>query len=286
MPLRNNDIWLTFGIQCGKDKLDLVQGVKGPLDFMQRRCPNVGRMSSKVIKDLLMEAICGRTECDKEDVARLLCLYICAKLFFATTGEHIGWAFMRVIDKLETLRLYDWTAIIRNILKSSLTETYDRPERVIGCVISLLFLICEHSNIVQPERCNVTLRFCKWNIGRLIGRLKRINFSTKCAIKVNCNKVVGTINMWVDDGDAVDTTGLANTEVSFNYWKPDLPNGGNVEIHGACVTENRNSSTPDVKKTRGKKILTIGESWPVLFPDLLDLSCTPDSEIVHTETDE
>ncbi|THG04327.1 hypothetical protein TEA_011039 [Camellia sinensis var. sinensis] len=232
-------------------------------------------MFSKVIKDLLMEAICGRTECDEEDVAKLLCLYICAKLFFATTGEHIRWAFVRVIDKLETLRLYDWTAIIRNTLISSLTETYDRPERVIGCVISLL-----HSIIVQPEHCNVTLRFCKWNIGTLIGGLKGINFSTKCAIKREGVVLdVDPVNMWVDDGDAVDTTGLADTEISFDCWKLDSPNGDNVEMHGACVTENQNSSTPDVKKTRGKKILTIEESWPVLFPNLLDLSCTPNSDI-------
>ncbi|KAI8007846.1 hypothetical protein LOK49_LG07G00104 [Camellia lanceoleosa] len=66
LPLRNNDIRLIFGLQCGKDKLDLSVGQKGPSDFMQRRCPNVGRMSSKVIKDLLMEAIRGRSvHCDK-----------------------------------------------------------------------------------------------------------------------------------------------------------------------------------------------------------------------------
>ncbi|KAI8021519.1 hypothetical protein LOK49_LG03G00475 [Camellia lanceoleosa] len=98
LPLRNNDIRLIFGVQCGKDKLDLSQGQKGPLDFMQRSCPNVRRMSSKVIKDLLMEAIRGHTVRDEQDVAKLLCLFICAKLFFATTDEHIGWSFVRVIN--------------------------------------------------------------------------------------------------------------------------------------------------------------------------------------------
>ncbi|KAL7247886.1 hypothetical protein ACSBR2_002732 [Camellia fascicularis] len=87
LPLRNNDTMLIFGVQCGKEKLDLAHGGKGPSDFMQRRCANVSRISLKVIKDLLIEAICGRTERDEEDVAKLVCLYICAKLFFATTGE-------------------------------------------------------------------------------------------------------------------------------------------------------------------------------------------------------
>ncbi|GMP88103.1 hypothetical protein CsSME_00040206 [Camellia sinensis var. sinensis] len=139
---------------------------------MQRRCANVSRISSKVIKDLLAEAICGRTERDEEDVVKLLCLFVCAKLFFAMTGEHIGW---RVIDKLDTLRHYDWTATIRNTLIGSLNEMHNRPEKVTGCVISLLFLICEHSNIITPERPNVTPRFCRWNIAAAVGKLRVIN---------------------------------------------------------------------------------------------------------------
>lgn len=80
---------------------------KEPVDFIQRRCPNVSRISSKGIKDALVVAMRGRTERDEEYVAKLICLYICAKLCFATTSESIGWAFVRVIDKLETLHLYD-----------------------------------------------------------------------------------------------------------------------------------------------------------------------------------
>ena len=80
----------------------------------------------------------GKTERDEEDVAKLMCLYICAKLFFPTTGESIGWAFVRVIDNLETLRLHDWTATIRNSLVSLLNEAHSKPEWVTGCVVALL----------------------------------------------------------------------------------------------------------------------------------------------------
>ncbi|CAL5423878.1 unnamed protein product [Camellia sinensis] len=179
LPLRNNDIRLIFGVQCGKEKLDLTQGGKRPSDFMQRRCTNVSRISSKVRKDLLAEAICGHTERDEEDVAKLLCLFVCAKLCFATTDEHIGWAFVRVIDKLDTLRHYDWTATIRNTLIGSLNEMHNRPEKVTGCVILLL-----HSNIITPERPNVTPRFCRWNIAAAVGKLRVINLSAEGCFEV------------------------------------------------------------------------------------------------------
>lgn len=103
---------------------------KAPSDFIQRRCPNVGRISSKLIKDLLLVAMRGEMESAEEDVAKLVCLYICAKLFFAVTCESIGWAFVRVIDKLNTLRSYDWTATIRNTLIGSLNEMHSKTEKV------------------------------------------------------------------------------------------------------------------------------------------------------------
>ncbi|KAL7220901.1 hypothetical protein ACSBR2_013730 [Camellia fascicularis] len=227
------------------------------------------RISSKVIKDLLMQAICGRTESDEEDVAKLFCLYICMKLFFATTDEHIGWAFVRVIDKLETLRIFDWTTAIRNTLISSLNETHSKPERVTSCVVVLL-----HLEIIKPDHSNVTPRLCRWNLGTLIGRLKGVNLLAIGSIK--CDKIVGTsiecyllksvlngmeanqnegIVFDVDpvtvrrrEGADVGVEDVVVVEPSFDWWRPDSPNGGNVEMSGLSETENRNIRTPDGKK--------------------------------------
>ncbi|KAL7210021.1 hypothetical protein ACSBR1_031570 [Camellia fascicularis] len=297
LPLHNNDIRLIFGVQCGKEKLDLTQGGKGPFDFMQRRCANVSRISSKVIKDLLAEAICGRAERDEEDVAKLLCLYVCAKLFFATTGEHISWAFVRVIDKLDTLRHYDWTATIRNTLIGSLNEMHNRPEKVTGCVVALLFLICEHSNIVTPERSNVTPRFCRWNIGAVVGKLRVLNLSAEGCIEVQCGKLVGTITechvlkvvaaaielkecgrirMDMDSAEVCDgcravieTDDVGSVEPSFNCWQPDTKNGDSLddlEVHEVTqfvVNDGSNQRTPSNSlsgKVSGSGNVTSGES--------------------------
>ncbi|KAL7198454.1 hypothetical protein ACSBR2_020861 [Camellia fascicularis] len=281
-----------------------IGGAKLPL-----RNNNISRISSKVIKDLLAEAIYGRTERDEEDVAKLLCLYVCAKLFFATTGEHIGWAFVRVIDKLDMLRQYDWTATIRNTLIGSLNEMQNRPEKVTSCVISLLFLICEHSNIITPERPNVTPRFCRWNIAAAMGKLRVIYLSAEGCIE--CGKLVGTITechilklaaaanepkeggrirMDVDpakvcDGRraVVDTDDVGNVEPSFNCWQADTTNGGNMKMERGNDYDNKNTGTPSSKDKVGVKLASRGEVWPVLFPDLLELSGTPDGEAVGDE---
>ncbi|THG11358.1 hypothetical protein TEA_018860 [Camellia sinensis var. sinensis] len=75
LPLRNSDIRLLFGIQCGKENLDVAQIGKALSDFIQQLCPNISRISSKVIKDLLVVAMRGNSERDEEDVVNLVCLY-------------------------------------------------------------------------------------------------------------------------------------------------------------------------------------------------------------------
>ncbi|XP_028096747.1 uncharacterized protein LOC114296636 [Camellia sinensis] len=311
LPLRNNDIRLIFGVQCGREKLDMTHGGKGPSDFIQRRCAKVSRISSKLIKDLLGEAICGRTERDEEDVAKLLCVYVCAKLFFATTGEHIGWAFVSVIDKLDTLQQYDWSATIRNTLIGSLNEMHNKPEKVTGCVVALLFLICEHSNIIAPERPDVTPRFCRWNIASAVGKLRAINLSSEGCFEVHCAKLVGTINEChilkvpaaaietkecgrirmdveppgvCDERRAViETDDVGSVEPSFNCWQPAKKTKGDMQIEGGNDYDNKNTGTPTSKEKVAGKLVSRGDVLPVLFPDLLELASTPDGEDVGEE---
>ncbi|XP_028097860.1 uncharacterized protein LOC114297598 [Camellia sinensis] len=244
----------------------------------------------------------GNTERNEEDVAKLVYLYVCAKLFFAHTGESICWAYVRVIDKLDTLHLYDWIGMIRSTLISSLNELHNRPKNVTGCVIALLFLIYEHTNIVEPDRHNVFPTFCRWNIGKLVGKLKGVDLLVDGSMEVNCGKICGTIieryfvevtpnghvpikrdekvldvdpvNVWDGQRGVMDREDMNVVELSFNCWQPDSPNGGEVEMS----LDNNNETMPKAQpysnvKDCGK-MLSSGESWPVLFLDLLDLSST------------
>ncbi|KAL7214471.1 hypothetical protein ACSBR1_026809 [Camellia fascicularis] len=86
----DDDIKLIFGIQCGFGCLDLTPRPKPLSDFVQRRCVNTSRITSKLIRTLLVEAAEGSTACDMEDTAKLLCLYACGKLFFSNSGKTIS----------------------------------------------------------------------------------------------------------------------------------------------------------------------------------------------------
>ncbi|CAL5353398.1 unnamed protein product [Camellia sinensis] len=221
------------------------------------------------IRDLLGEAICGRTERDEEDVAKLLCLYVCAKLFFATTGEHIGWAFVRVIDKLDTLQQYDWSATIRNTLIGSLNEMHNKPEKVTGCVVALL-----HSNIIAPEQPDVTPRFCCFEV-------------PAAAIET---KECGRIRMDVEPPGVCDerravieTDDVGSVEPSFNCWQPAKKTKGDMQMEGGNDYDNKNTGTPTSKEKVAGKLVSRGDVLPVLFPYLLELAGTPDGEDVGEE---
>ncbi|GMP95036.1 hypothetical protein CsSME_00044248 [Camellia sinensis var. sinensis] len=116
IELTSIDIQLIFGIHGGKQSLDVLHGPRLPTDFIQRRCPNIARINLKTIKELLMDALLGNTSQDHQDVTNVLCLYLCGKLFFTTSGETVGWGFVRVVEDLENMKAYDWAGTIYTTL--------------------------------------------------------------------------------------------------------------------------------------------------------------------------
>ncbi|XP_028079654.1 uncharacterized protein LOC114281408 [Camellia sinensis] len=84
-------------------------------------------------------------------------------------------------------------------------------------------------------------------------------------------------------GAAVGTDDVGSMGPSLNCWQVDTPNAGNIKMKGRDDYENKNTGTPTSKVKVGGKIVAGGEVWPVLFPDLLELSSTPDGEAVGEE---
>ncbi|KAF5959083.1 hypothetical protein HYC85_000292 [Camellia sinensis] len=107
VDLSDEDIKLLFGLQCGDAFLDLTARQSSPSDFVQRRCVGTSRITAKIVRDMLTEAAAGDTPRDHEDTSKLLCLYVCRKLFFANSGETISWTFIRYVDNLEAMKMYD-----------------------------------------------------------------------------------------------------------------------------------------------------------------------------------
>ncbi|XP_028057920.1 uncharacterized protein LOC114261803 [Camellia sinensis] len=289
VPLRRSDIRLVFGIQCGVDQLDLAHRSRPPSDFIQRRCDIVGRILCKKIKELLDYALQGNSRNDEEDVAKLLSLYICAKLFFTTTGESIGWAFVRVIDKLSTIQLYDWAAAIRAALIASLNEFHNRPKR---------FFICEYTNIIEPERHSVLPRFCRWNITSLTTKTEGVDLMRRRQFEVRYGKLEVTIlerykvgttlvsgECMRTEGKVLDVQPLSMNigvprkdvrddvvKASFNYWQVNSSAGVHVQKGGMTDKADTDDGGSKFVTKRGLGAVVRDEWWPVLFPNLLDLS--------------
>ncbi|KAL7170842.1 hypothetical protein ACSBR2_035664 [Camellia fascicularis] len=139
VKIGKREIRLLFGIQCGITRLDLSPCQRLVSDFVQRRCHNAVRVSSKLVKTLFEEAVRGRSRVDEEDTVKLPVLYVCGKLFFSNSGETISWAFVRYIDDLHHIRTYDWTGAILQTLMGSIKDFYRTPEKVTGCVVALLY---------------------------------------------------------------------------------------------------------------------------------------------------
>ncbi|KAL7237723.1 hypothetical protein ACSBR2_003928 [Camellia fascicularis] len=107
MNIHNSDIKLIFGVDCGSKPMDISYGAKPKTGIINKRCKNVSRLTSKWIRTLLTEALKGKKKDDNEDVARLVCMYACQKLFFSTSGETIGWGYYAHMVPLESMQEYD-----------------------------------------------------------------------------------------------------------------------------------------------------------------------------------
>ncbi|KAL7236198.1 hypothetical protein ACSBR1_019454 [Camellia fascicularis] len=127
-----SDVSLIFGVDCGTKAMDLSYGAKPTTGIIHRMCKDVSRLSVAKLREILSQALKGTKKHDNEEVARLVCMYACVKLFFSTSGETIGWAFYSYMDPLDKMIEYDWAESIRATLMASLGQNCAKPGRVTG----------------------------------------------------------------------------------------------------------------------------------------------------------
>ncbi|KAI8563315.1 hypothetical protein RHMOL_Rhmol03G0102900 [Rhododendron molle] len=74
---------------------------------------------STIIRQKIKELKSSNKQQDIDDVAKLLCLFLCVILFFSTTGTTANWCHICYMDNLQNVKKYEWTGAIRNyVLKS------------------------------------------------------------------------------------------------------------------------------------------------------------------------
>ncbi|CAL5437957.1 unnamed protein product [Camellia sinensis] len=251
----DEDVRLLFGLQCGNAFLELTARPKPASDFVQQRCQGVSRITMKLVKDLLVEAAKGTTPRDYEDTAKLLCLYACVKLFFSTSGESVSWTFIRYVENLDAMKSYDWAGAIRNSLMSSIRDFHRTPHKVTGCVIALLYWLCEHTSIVEAKLAHQFPRFLKWNIGELLASARGVKLSEAVSFQVSPGQLVAD-------------------EREINILKgEDMVGGEHVDlrdngVHNGLGGVHLNESTLEItgSSTLGSQPNAPGPSAPVFTP--------------------
>ncbi|CAL5349681.1 unnamed protein product [Camellia sinensis] len=133
-----NDTTLIFGLEGGKGAMSLRYSKKPKSAFLRRRFQKDTRLTGPVLKNALVKAMKSKQPTDFKDVAIIVTLYLCLTLFFAPSGNSIGWVFIKYVEPLESMKQYDWPEAITSTLIDSIMALHKTPEKVMGCVIALL----------------------------------------------------------------------------------------------------------------------------------------------------
>ncbi|CAL5424354.1 unnamed protein product [Camellia sinensis] len=139
LTFTTNDMTLIFGLEGGKGAMSLRYSKKPKSAFLRRRFQKDTRLTGPVLKNALIKAMKGKRPTDFKDVGIIVTLYLCLTLFFATSGNSIGWVFIKYVEPLESMKQYDWSEAITSTLIDSIMALHKTPEKVAGCVIALLW---------------------------------------------------------------------------------------------------------------------------------------------------
>ncbi|THG14400.1 hypothetical protein TEA_014838 [Camellia sinensis var. sinensis] len=121
-------------------------------------------MTSASIQKLITKLLRSKKKEDREDVVRLVCLLICLLLLYLGTGTTIGWGFMKYLEDIDKMKSYDWCDAAKKHLTKSIERNINQIDKVSGCVMVILYWICEHTSTIKPNAKNAIPRFAKWNI--------------------------------------------------------------------------------------------------------------------------
>ncbi|KAH7840863.1 hypothetical protein Vadar_022614 [Vaccinium darrowii] len=167
------DLVSFYDIQGREDFVSLQYGCKEAIKFVTRRKIEDKRLTTTSVRQLLLQYVKGDETDDVEDVARLLCLYLLHTFFFPM-GINVKWVLCERVDDLKRMRRYEWNGTIIKELMSSIKKYHNESRKVSGCVMSLLYWLCEHTNLANPLHPEHPLGIVRWSIPQLVNKFKKV----------------------------------------------------------------------------------------------------------------
>ncbi|KAH7834305.1 hypothetical protein Vadar_014715 [Vaccinium darrowii] len=89
-------------------------------------------------------------------------------------GINVKWVLCERVDDLERMQRYDWNGAIIKELMSSIKKYHNEPRKVSRCVMSLLYWLCEHTNLANPLYPEHLLGIVRWSIPQLVNKFKKV----------------------------------------------------------------------------------------------------------------
>ncbi|KAG5539927.1 hypothetical protein RHGRI_020224 [Rhododendron griersonianum] len=162
------DLTLIFGIKSGPTKIHLQGSPRRPIsDFLDKVFKKEKEMLVSRMKIFLREAFTERSIDSAQDVARVLMMLVLATIFVPLSQPKLSWAYCPFIEDLNTSTTYAWSTFITEHLVKELDTKHTNPTTVGGCVLGLLYWLCEHTSIMNMQQSKETAncpRFMKWDM--------------------------------------------------------------------------------------------------------------------------
>ncbi|KAG5549679.1 hypothetical protein RHGRI_014844 [Rhododendron griersonianum] len=149
--IQANDVALIFGIVSGEEPITNQYQKRNEVQLLARRNLTTKGMTTKIVGNLIESIIENDDEESIKDVVRLL------------------------MEDLTAISNYNWSQAILDNLRKSVEAYPTKPKDVAGCVMLLLYWLCERTNIIEQETQRSTVpRILKWNLQKLKKKLEGI----------------------------------------------------------------------------------------------------------------
>ncbi|KAH7842967.1 hypothetical protein Vadar_011162 [Vaccinium darrowii] len=173
MEVTREDMERVFGVKCGNEFVSLRAGCKESIKFVTRRGITEAKWTTKSVKQLLEQYVKSDEQGYIEDVARLLCVFLCHTFFFPT-GTTVKWVHLQRVEDLDRMGEYDWTGAIVKDLMTSVRKHHREPRKVTGCVVALLYWLAEHTNLTEALHPEHPIGIVKWSLPTLASKFKKL----------------------------------------------------------------------------------------------------------------
>ncbi|KAH7841893.1 hypothetical protein Vadar_010873 [Vaccinium darrowii] len=164
VKITEKEMTLIFGLQSGPNRIRLAPKPKKPnTKFADRICTKTDRIVTiGSLRECFEKVVKKNRPQDAKDVARVLTLYLLATVFCLHTTSRLNWNYLEFVEDLEASTSYAWSTYTTEYLIKELDTK--EPKNVGGCVVGLLYWLCEHTTLVKQGAPSDFPRFNKWRL--------------------------------------------------------------------------------------------------------------------------